>query len=226
MAVVVGGVPGDEAEEGVGSRRTYRRLKPAGGVEVGKFVVAGVADLPGAEVEVEGVGHEDGFGEGFVEADLLHVAGVFDTDVGDAEQPTRLGGVHGAVPHCNIGLESKQHPKQFEVEPQQAPYFPGRGLKGFAEGDVIQAIHLQQIKGALLLPARKQHGMAIFLQLLRQVAEDVHVGGMANVDEDFQESIYATDAGMLGCCGFAITHCLEGWTRISISSMGMAPSKH
>ena len=189
MAVVVGGVPGDEAKEGVGSRRDYRRLKPAVGVEVGEFVVAWVADLFAAEVEVEGVGDEDGFGEGPVEAHLLHVAGVFDADVGDAEQPACLGGVHGAVPQGNIGLESKQHPKHFVVELQQAPYFPGRGLKGFAEGDVAEAIRLQQIKGALLLPAGKQHGMAIFLQLRRQVAEDVNVGGMADVDEEFQVSV-------------------------------------
>ncbi len=189
VAVVVGGVPGDEAEEGVGSRWTYRRLKPAVGVEVGEFVVAGVADLLGAEVEVEGVGHEDGLGEGPVEAHLLHVACVFDADVGDAEQPARLCGVHGAVPQGNIWLELKQHPKHFEVEPQQAPYFPGSGLKGFSEGNIIQAIRLQQIKGALLFPACKQHGMAIFLQLFGKVPEDVNVGGMADVDEEFQVSV-------------------------------------
>ena len=188
VAVVVGGVPGDEAEEGVGSRLEHRRLKPAVGVEVGEFMIAGVADLPAAEVEVEGVGDEDGFGEGFVKPDLLHVACVFNTDVGDAEQPAGLGGVHGAVAQGNIGLEPKQHPNHFQVELQQPPYFPGRGLKGFSKGDVVKAIRLQQIKGALLLPAGKQHGMAIFLQLLRQVAENVYMGGMTDVDEEFQVS--------------------------------------
>ena len=85
-------------------------------MQIGELVVAGVGDLLGAEVEVEGVGDEDGFGEGFVEADLLHVAGVFDTDVGDAEQPARLGGVHGAVAQGDVGFESKQHPEHFVVE--------------------------------------------------------------------------------------------------------------
>ena len=85
-------------------------------MEVGEFVVAGIGDLFFTQVGGKGVGDEDGFGEGPVEADLLHVAGVFDADVGDAEQPTRLGGVHGAVSQGNIGLESKQHPEHFVVE--------------------------------------------------------------------------------------------------------------
>ena len=90
-------------------------------MEVGEFVVAGVGDLFFAEVEVKGVGDEDGFCKGLVEADLFHVAGVFDADVRDTEQPAHLCRVHGTVAKGYVGPGFKKHPKHPVIELQQPP---------------------------------------------------------------------------------------------------------
>lgn len=64
------------------------------GVEVGEFVVSGVADdLAGFEWVVVG-GGEDGFGEGLVKPDLLEVEGILEGDVGPVKQKSRKGSIH------------------------------------------------------------------------------------------------------------------------------------
>ena len=148
-------------------------------------MVAVVGDLFFAKGEGEGVGGEDGFGEGLVEADLLHVAGVFNADVGNAEQPAHLGSVHGAVAQGKVGFKGAKYPEHLEVESQQTPYFAEAALIGFPEGDEVEIIGLQQIDSALLLTTGEEDGMTIVLQLLCQVTKDVNVCGVTKVDECF-----------------------------------------
>ena len=186
VAFVVGGVPGDETEEGENRGQGERDSRVGGeavGMEVGEFVVAGVADLFFTEIGMKGFGNEDGPGKGFVEAHLLHVAGVFDADVWDAKQPACLGGIHGAVAEGQVRFILKQHAEHPEIEPDQPPDLAYRTFVGLPKGDEFQSICFQQVGGTLFFPAGEKNGMPLLLQLFCKVAENVDMGGVADVNQ-------------------------------------------
>jgi len=111
-------------------------------MEVGEFVVAGVTDLLFSQVKVKGSGDEYGFGEGLIEPDLFHIAGIFHADVGDTEEPAHLGGVDGAVTEGHIRPEAEQHPEHAEIKPEKSPDFSCCAFIRLSEGDEFDAIGL------------------------------------------------------------------------------------
>ena len=192
VAAVVGGLPGDEADDGVALARSDVQLAQDAGVgpegvrvQVGQLLVAGVAHVLFAKVALVTVGRDDargeGVGDGVLQGGVLRVVkdegghagqggGVHNEGAGDLEDDVRPGAADEAQ---QPALVLQQFPRQ----PQQALARP-------AQNAALQVIGIEQIEGDVFVARGDGYLVPVGLPAADGGAEEMDVGRMGDIHQN------------------------------------------